>query len=259
MKFKEIIKNILIKIKLIHFYTRYKQYLDTRSFFRNAKEMNTLEIQKIPSRTIIINHILSLIKQETYYLEIGVRDPADNFNHIIAGKKYSVDPGVEFEGNPVDFVLTSDDFFKDLREHKILYPDIRFDVILIDGLHLADQVDKDIENSLNYIKDNGFILIHDCNPPTEWHAREQYNYRKSPALGFWNGTTWKAFLKWRYNPFVYSCCINTDWGVGVISKNQKIGKNLDKRNEFYEFNNFNENRVEYLNLMDFDSFKKLIK
>jgi hypothetical protein len=28
----------------------------------------------------------------------------------------------------------------------------------------ADQVSKDIENSLNHLHHNGFIVMHDCNP-----------------------------------------------------------------------------------------------
>ena len=73
-------------------------------------------------------------------------------------------------------------------EGKILIPDITFDVIFIDGLHLADQVEKDIDNALKFIKEDGFIILHDVNPPTEWHARESYLFFNSPAAGAWNGT-----------------------------------------------------------------------
>jgi hypothetical protein len=102
-----------------------------------------------------LKFLLSLNQENTYYLEIGVRNPENNFNHIKA--------------------------------------------------------DRDIEHAFNYIKDDGFIVLHDCYPPTEWHARESYRYINTPAGEIWNGTTWKAFLKWRFNASINSCCIDSDW------------------------------------------------
>jgi len=136
--------------------------------------------------------------------------------------------------------------------------DVRFDVIFIDGLHLAEQVDRDIKNSLEYLKEDGFLVLHDCNPPTEWHAREDYYYEDTPAGGYWNGTTWKAFQKWRYNDSVTSCCIDTDWGVGVISKKHHIGKAVESKNEFYEYNVLNKDRAALLNLTAFGDFKAMV-
>ena len=172
--------------------------------------------------------------------------------------KYSVDPGCEYLENPVDFKLTSDDFFEELNHSRILFSGIKFDVIFIDGLHLAEQVDRDITNALDYIKDDGFIILHDCNPPTAWHAREEFSYNFTPAGKQWNGTTWKAFMKWRFNSNVQSCCIDSDWGVGIISKNIPIGKSINTKNQFYEFSELLANRVEYLNLIDFAEFKTII-
>jgi hypothetical protein len=226
--------------------------------FHAAQIKSLLELSKRPLRTEIINFILSLFKRDTCYLEIGVRNPDHNFNQIQANIKYSVDPGLEFEENPVDFKITSDDFFNKLDNNEILSSSIRFDVIFIDGLHLAEQVDRDIQNAMNYIKDDGFIVLHDCNPPTEWHARTNYNYYNSPAGILWNGTTWKAFLKWRFNPNIQSCCIDSDWGVGILSKCHKIGDSIEPSNPFYEFSELTANRKNHLNLLPFRDFKKLV-
>ena len=192
--------------------------------YKDAVQKSAIELEKRPYRFDIINFLFQKInKPHSIYLEIGVRNPEENFDKIDTVQKYSVDPGLENTENPVDFKLTSDDFFSALDSGKILSNDIKFDVIFIDGLHLADQVERDIDNALRYIDDNGFIVLHDCNPPTEFHARESYYYRNSPARGLWNGTTWKAFYKARLNKSLFSCCIDTDWGIGIISKSKNIG------------------------------------
>lgn len=234
-----------------------------RKVFRNPDFIETqkktyTEISKRTLRTEVINFLLSLRKNETTYLEIGVRNPDDNFNLIRANKKYSVDPGLSFKPNPVDFKMTSDEFFEKLSKNEVLSNDIRFDVIFVDGLHMADQVDRDIQNALKYIKDDGFIVLHDCNPPTEWHARENYGYSYTPAQTYWNGTTWKAFFKWRASPLVNSCCIDSDWGVGVLSKKHLIGEPMEAINPFFEYFVLDEDRKKYLNLVDFDTFKKIL-
>jgi len=227
-------------------------------FYLDTQKKIQQEIMKTPSRTEILNFLLSLFDRDTTYLEIGVRNPEFNFDLIKAHSKYSIDPGVEFLENPVDFKMTSDAFFTKLNGNEILSNNIRFDVIFIDGLHLADQVDRDISNAMTYIKEDGFIVLHDCNPPTEWHAREKYNFKKTPAAGYWNGTSWKAFLKWRFNSSVQSCCIDTDWGIGVLSKTYRIGQSAKPANFFFEFNLLEKNRAEYLNLINFAGFKKIL-
>lgn len=223
--------------------------------YREGIEKTALELKKSPKRTEVINFLLSSMGRETVYLEIGVKDPNYNFNHITSREKYSVDPGVEYKANPVDFQMTSDAFFEKLANHEILRPGILFDVIFVDGLHLADQVDRDIFNSLKYIKNDGFIIMHDCNPPTEWHARENYNFRHTPAQSHWNGTTWKAFMKWRQDPTVSSCCIDSDWGLGVLTKSRSLGPAAITSNPFFEYAQFAANRQESLNLLSFDEFK----
>ena len=144
-------------------------------------------------------------------------------------------------------------------EGEILSPNILFDVIFIDGLHLADQVERDIDNALKFIKEDGFIILHDVNPPTEWHARESYIFNYSPAGGSWNGTTWKSFLNKRFNKNLKSCCIDTDWGIGILSKNHNIGHSIERQNYFFEYKELDKNRKKYLNLISFDEFFSLIE
>lgn len=247
----------LRKLKIVNYYSTGKGFLNS-AFYLDAQQKATRELTSQPRRTDILNFLLSTFPGDTTYLEIGVRNPADNFNQINATKKYSVDPGIEFKENPVDFKVTSDDFFEKLGKNEILSSKIKFDVIFIDGLHLAEQVDRDISNALNFIKDDGYVVLHDCNPPTEWHAREEPNCYHTPAVWYWNGTTWKAFLKWRFNSSVNSCCIDTDWGVGVLSKEKQIGRSTNNTNPFFEHNVLAKERKRLLNLVGFDEFKKSV-
>lgn len=237
-----------------------KQFLkhDLEHYRRAGQEISH-EMKKSPKRYDIINYLLASLNRNCSYLEIGVRNPADCFDKIVASCKYSVDPGVEFEENPVDFKLTSDSFFELLREGRLsISSDIEFDVIFIDGLHLAEQVDRDIKNALDFLKDDGFLVLHDCNPPVYWAARENYNYHSSPAFGAWNGTTWKAFLKARYQGGISACTIDTDWGVGVISKSLELVSPPATKNEFYEYSVLEANRKDQLGLVGFEEFKLLI-
>lgn len=229
------------------------------SFHIDAQNKTTLEKKKTPIRTDVINYLVEKFNREIQYLEIGVRYPDHNFNKINAKYKYSVDPGVENVENPVEYKLTSDAFFKGIKDNNILKIDIKFDVIFIDGLHLAEQVEKDIKNSLEFLSEDGFIILHDCNPPTEFHARESFNYFLSPAKGAWNGTTWKAFFNSRKKMDYYSCCIDSDWGIGIISKTVNLGLPSKIVNPYFEYQVFNDNRKESLNLISFEKFKEIIE
>ena len=244
--------------KLKDYYYWGKRFLKD-PYHITTKQLNQKEGIKSPRRSEIINYLIkSLGRQDITYLEIGVRNPADNYNKIIASRKYSVDPGVEFEENPVDFKRSSDDFFSKFKQGEILSLDTHFDVIFIDGLHLAEQVDRDIQNALEFIKDDGFIALHDCNPPTESHAREEYAYQISPAMNCWNGTTWKAFYKVRQRQDIFSCCVDSDWGVGIISKTVNLGNPTTSVNPFFEFKILDQTRNESLNLISFEQLNAII-
>ncbi|PRZ20075.1 class I SAM-dependent methyltransferase [Flavobacterium granuli] len=265
MLFKKIAVSLLKKNKKTNYILKKvrvgKSILEDECF-KKTVALSKKEINKSPSRSEIINFLMSLTDSENY-LEIGVRNPKSNFLKIKCNNKYSVDPGLESEKNVADFAVTSDVFFELLEQNKLnkINSDIKFDVIFIDGLHLSFQVEKDILNSLKYIKDDGFIVLHDCNPPTEYHQRENYYYRNSPAGILWNGTTWKAFYKFRHYKSLKSICFDTDWGVGVFSRNDlPLFNHLDEmKNEFYEFDILDENRSKFLNLNSFDNWVKLIE
>ena len=244
--------------KIKEYYNWGGRFLNDK-FHEEASILSEKEINKRPFRYEVINYLLNSFKRETNYLEIGVRNPEGNFNKINSKTKYSVDPGLEFKLNPVDFKLTSDGFFHELDKGNILNKEMKFDVIFIDGLHTAEQVDRDINNAFRYIKNDGFIVLHDCNPPTEFHARESHQYRISPAMSQWNGTVWKAFFKQRNESGISSCCIDSDFGIGILTKGIKLGSQPKKSNPFYTYTILNEDRTDALNLLSFEQFKKIIE
>lgn len=159
-------------------------------------------------RTSLIN---SLIKQHNLqsYLEIGVQNPNNNFNKIDCENKVSVDPD---PGAKASFQCTSDFFFLGVNALPIHYGvQRRFDLIFIDGLHHADQVEKDIINAMNCLNPGGFIVLHDCNPEEEW---QQLVPRKHKI---WYGDVWRAFVGLRLKyPQLRTWCYDFDCGCGVI-------------------------------------------
>lgn len=171
-----------------------------------------------PQRFDWINEVIRK-RGYTDYLEIGVRNPADCFDRIECAHKTSVDPGLEFEGNPVDFPLTSDAFFAQFRANKLegLNNHHRWDLIFIDGLHQAEQVDRDIRNAMKHLRPGGMIVLHDCWPPNEHHAHDKLpEWEDLETLGGWNGSTWRAFYKHWLTGRARAYLIDADWGIGVI-------------------------------------------
>lgn len=196
-------------------------------------------------RTDLINYLISKYNLKNY-LEIGVRNPDSNFNKIKILNKIAVDPEPIVKQNNI-YVGTSDKFFSQLNDY------VQYDIIFIDGLHLEYQVDKDIENSLRFLKKDGFILLHDCNPPTEFHQRQ--NYEVNGTYPPWNGTTWRSIAKLRmFRNDLKINVVDTDWGVGIITKSKH--ETLFKRDEI-QYSLLESNRVELLNLISVDNFKSI--
>jgi len=195
----------------------------------------------------VINHIIGKYNF-TNYLEIGVRYVEDCFNHISCSTKHSVDPGYENPNNPATYKFTSDSFFTQLEHNYLdLPPNYKWDVILIDGLHLSYQVEKDILNSLNHLSENGFIILHDCNP---FLNEDSYTRVIEDYWGqMWNGTVWKAIYKLKASRSDLDVCtLNIDEGTGLIRRGHQELVPFD--NPFFEYRLFQKNLVRDLNLID---------
>ncbi len=112
------------------------------------------------------------------YLEIGVSKGLA-FRQISADEKIAVDPAfrlsdetraqADARGRATHyFEVTSDDFFATQGDFLAQRP---IDVALIDGMHTYEQVVRDVENTLRFLRDDGVIFLHDCNPPFELAGR----------------------------------------------------------------------------------------
>lgn len=114
----------------------------------------------IKNHTQLLNWLIER-NSLTSYLEIGVQSAKNNFNKINVENKWGVDPDPDDATRDLDRIhlKTSDEYFDAVDEKVCL--------IFIDGLHHADQVKRDFENSLRCLNDNGFIVIHDTCPANE--------------------------------------------------------------------------------------------
>ena len=191
------------------------------------------------TRTDIINHIINQLDAEKY-LEIGVREPDGNYNLIACNYKVAVDPVPLSDGI---LPMTSDEFFAQNKE--------TFDVVFIDGLHHADQVERDILNSLEILTPGGCIICHDMSPTTELMQRVPIQ-----TNGAWTGDCWKAWVKLRSTRSdLNMCVVDTDFGVGIIQKGKQIPINIGSLELTYH--NLEFNRTEWLNLITVNNFYEL--
>lgn len=199
------------------------------------------------NKTSIINHLIHKYKFNNY-LEIGIADGL-NFNKINIQNKYGIDPipSKDCKSNKI-FYMTSDEYFDYIKNLNIL-----FDIILIDGSKDDFQVTKDINNSLNFISNNGLIIIPNINPINKSYQRIKYitdgNYLP------WSGTMWKSFVNLRMNnKYLEMRVLNCEMGLGIIKKGkQKCYKNIKN----LKYNDLDNDRENMLNLISTYEFLQL--
>ena len=230
---------MIIKIRMNLLRKKYQIMNTFNSLFKERfKGKINFDWSKYPKRYEIIQEIINKKKYKSY-LEIGCFKD-DTFNNIKISKKIGVDP--ESGGN---VRMTSDQFFNKNND--------TFDIVFIDGLHIFEQVRKDIKNSLNILNKNGIILVHDCLPKKN---RDQMIPRSHEN---WNGDVWKAIVECRTleNIDTYTCL--ADQGIGVIlkNKNKNILKLNKKKFKKMKFKEYYLNYKEYMNLIVAEDLLKM--
>lgn len=214
------------------------------------------------NRLNILNYLISkYFAGNCNYLEIGVCDPDECFNYVAATDKSGVDPGMLFATNNVEFPMTSNEFFFKLERGETRFaPDHRWDVVFIDGLHTANQVFIDAKFALNHLSPNGFVVLHDCNPPDWIMANDDldwfYNEGGKNVQGALNGSCWKAVYYLRTILDKRIVTVDTDHGVSIIA-NGMSGEKILHTNPFYEFRELKKDRKTYLGLISPDEFTQI--
>ena len=218
-------------------------------------------------------------KKNVNYLEIGVQTGFCLFK-IKAAKKLAVDPKFKikltkkirayiknlYNFNNIFFELTSDDFFE---QKKTFISEIGgLDVVFIDGLHLYEQVLKDIENALNHLNEGGIILLHDCNPLSETAALRGMSSEEVLAtnppnwIGVWNGDVYKAIIKMRSERSDLKIAVfDCDHGIGIIKKGTAEGQLAYTNEEIEEmkYSQLDKDRAHLLNLKTPFAFKDYLE
>jgi hypothetical protein len=201
------------------------------------KKENTMD------RTDIINAVIKAT-ESARYLEIGVRNPMDNFALIECDDKTGVDPtSASF---PELVKATSDEFFSVTGKSE------RYGVIFVDGDHRYEQVKKDVANALKHIEKGGAVIMHDCNPASADAALPE----KPAGGGPWNGEAWRVYCYYRGRKDVRCYCVDCDHGVGIIVR----GRGQDVlRKQPADWSRLHANRVDALNLIGPRDLAKLLE
>lgn len=250
-------------------YKRIKFHKKNREIYGQCGTYHFAHDFRNANRNSIINHLIKINNYDKY-LEIGTNN-CYHFDDVIIKNKTGVDPYPDINDkiyqkwNKNIHVKTSKDYFIKLNEN------IKYDIIFIDGCLIEDNIQNDIENSLNHINDNGSIVIHDCNPPNEFLQRDNivqkynadrkimWNNRKYTDK-HWNGKVWKVIVKLRKTrDDLDVCVVDTDWGMGIIKKKQTNNINKEKlmkidENELYNYNTLIKYRKYMLNLISVEEF-----
>ena len=190
-------------------------------------------MQQITHHTDLLNALIEKYNLKSY-LEIGVQNPSNNFDKINVNDKIGVDPDLNLINNEDIYNGTSDEFFT-ISEDK-------FDLIFIDGLHHADQVKRDFENSLRCLSDNGFIVIHDCLPINESTTHVPRDSK------VWHGDCYKfALTLCEYDGIDFKSCEQGGRCLWVWKDSTKKGV---KHNHPITFDTYLAHRKELLRITD---------
>lgn len=182
------------------------------------------------------------------YLEIGVQN-GDCGSRVKACEKWGVDPAPGAGSDRHYHHLrkqASDDFFASLSDQ-------RFGVVLVDGLHHADQVLRDVDNALKFLSDDGFVVMHDCNPQSEEAQKVPRTVRQ------WNGDCWKAVVRLRERADIDVFTIDSDFGIGVVRKGPNQSRVQDAP-ETLSYSDLVDHRDWYLRLVrpDWSEIRELL-
>ena len=198
----------------------------------------------------IMNQLVDELNLRSF-LEIGYAN-GNTHEEIKCERKVAVDPSPDFKSNYIkknahDLRLqTSDDFFKTNTDY--------FDLILVDGYHEAEQVHRDVINSMKFLTPNGIIFMHDVCPQSEADTL-------SPDA---SGDAYKTFMKLRCERDDLDAFLLDDYdpadtaGYGIIFKNTGLSTRYKGEVE-YNYKYMKPRRDSLMNLCKLDYVIECIK
>jgi len=205
-------------------------------------------VKKAAPKHEFINRIIKYYKYDSY-LEIGVQRRSNTHDHIQTSLKVAVDPDPNAEA---DHIMGSDEYFESYNKGR------QFDLIFVDGLHHADQVIKDIKNSLMILNEGGSIVVDDCMPHNE--LMQKIPRDETPKKGngpgrLWTGDVWKAIAWLRAERSDLSFLgVKLHCGVGLLRRERSELLSFDKALDALTFKDYKNHEKELLNLIDYEEF-----
>jgi glycosyltransferase involved in cell wall biosynthesis len=194
---------------------------------------------KLNDRHSVINYVST---PDNKYLEIGV-ETGFTFNNTHFIDKTGVDPSPIFKSEQL-VEKTADDFFNDLE------PDIKFDIIFIDGMHQTEYVLNDFNNSIYCLNENGKIILDDIIPlnideQLKVPIKHTFENGILKTLIPWTGDVWKVLfhILTFYSEYInFQYYYNSNYrGIAVLQIKEKFSipnTDIEKINSYDYKNDF---------------------
>jgi SAM-dependent methyltransferase len=201
------------------------------------------------NRWDVVNLVTDHTNAKTY-LEIGVSD-GQTMSKLRAPFRIGVDPAPHASavGHCSIFVgKTSDVFFDMLDRGQLKLPPL--DLVFIDSFHEAELSYREVKNCLRYLRPNGVIVLHDCNPTTE-------AMQIVPAIqGEWTGDVWRAIARLRSEAEHDVRVVRSDYGIGVVLAGKPARHKIDLGKRWSElgYADLVARRIELLGLIEPQEF-----
>lgn len=164
-----------------------------------------------PMRWDVLNYVARCIRAHRY-LEISV-GPSETLERVNVPEKWVVNPTLpESQHRAASLIapVDSDAFIRMTMAERARW-DGTFDLVFIDGDHIANLVEREARCALDLLSEGGVLVLHDCNPHTELMQRVP------GEGGEWTGDVWKAVARLRSAGYRIEV-LASDYGIGILTK-----------------------------------------
>ena len=148
------------------------------------------------------------------YLEIGVKD-GECFDAVDARRRSRSIRSSRFgrrRGAPAHgaWATTGALYYRmtsDVPSAEARTPPRAFDVVFVDGLHTYDQAYPDVVNALDVLREDGVVVVHDCNPASAAAAAPSLDQaRRTDGFNCGTATSTRRIVRLRARDDLASAC-----------------------------------------------------